>query len=427
MPVDHNGKNISEKIAVLAVYVLGFFCFLSPPIVHLAQLLLLLTVVMDWRRSIQVFSTLYGKVFLVFVPLALLSASWASLKFGYTDSQFEQALDYIHMALFWIAGWVVFRYQINLGRLFVVVIAGMLLSLLIHFPFSDYQQILNGSSRLRLGTVHPIQLGTYLAAISSGILIWLVSLGFSKEQSLRQWLGVGLLFIVLCIFLSGLILTWSRGPWLGFLAAMLFFGIFKLIKLLKHKQVQRTRMIVSVGIGSVIVVAMVLGSLQSENLLRKISHDYRVVEQVLSGDLENIPKTSLGWRVHMNVFAWHRFQERPWFGWGPYLKQLIVNSDLGSPWGHLHNSYWEVLLRFGIAGGLLFAIGLVWLWRGVWLHSRAHPEEESIMLALYGAFVVLMLWALIDYKFTGWENTAFLWLLGGAAASRAFAIDMQSD
>jgi O-antigen ligase len=129
----------------------------------------------------------------------------------------------------------------------------------------------------------------------------------------------------------------------------------------------------------------------------------------------------------MNVFAWQRFQERPIFGWGPYLKQLIVNSDLGSPWGHLHNSYWEVLLRFGIVGGLLFAIGLFWLWRGVWLDYREHPEEESIMLALYSAFIVLMVWALIDYKFTGWENTAFLWLFGGAAASRAFGVALQRD
>ena len=41
------------------------------------------------------------------------------------------------------------------------------------------------------------------------------------------------------------------------------------------------------------------------------------------------------------------------------------------------------------------------------------------MLSLYGALVVLSVWAMIDYKFTGWENTAFLWLLAGAAASRA--------
>ena len=39
--------------------------------------------------------------------------------------------------------------------------------------------------------------------------------------------------------------------------------------------------------------------------------------------------------------------------------------------------------------------------------------------------IVLMIWALIDYKFTAWENTALLWLLGGAAASRAFAVHLK--
>jgi len=171
---------------------------------------------------------------------------------------------------------------------------------------------------------------------------------------------------------------------------------------------------------------MVVGSLQSERLIRKISQDYAVVEQVITGDVENVPKTSFGWRVHMNVFAWHRFQERPWFGWGPYVKQVIDNSDLNSPWGHLHNSYWEVLLRFGVIGGLLFGAGIVWLIRGLWLDFRNHPEQEPIILSVYGILVVLSVWGMIDYKFTGWENTAFLWLLAGAASSRALRARFES-
>ncbi|MDJ0806150.1 MAG: O-antigen ligase family protein, partial [Gammaproteobacteria bacterium] len=220
---------------------------------------------------------------------------------------------------------------------------------------------------------------------------------------------------------------WTRGPWLAFFTAFIVVIGIKFLKLRKLDFKQSSRIITTVVFSFLVVFGMIYGSMQSEPLINKIKQDYQVVEQIFDGEVDKIPKTSLGWRVRMNIFAWNKFWERPIFGWGPYVKQVIDNSNLGSPWGHLHNSYWEVLLRFGIVGGILFGAGIIWLLRGVWLDYRNHPDQEPILLGIYGAFVVLSVWALIDYKFTGWENTAFIWLLAGAAASRALRAKFESS
>ena len=415
---------ISARISTPAVYVLAFFCFLSPPLVHLAELFLLIALMIDWRHSVRIFQTLYGKIFLLFVPLALLSATWASMTFGYTDSQFEQALDYTHMSLFIAAGWAIYRQQINLPKLFAVLIAGLFLSLITHFPEQGYEPFLAGSQSLRIEKIHPIQLGAYTAAIGSGLVVWLIWSLFLPGYSLRHWFGNLLLFIALVALLAVLMMTWKRGPWLGFVLAMLFLAGLKLFLLVKNRQMHVGQMMTTLVLA--LICISILGALGSEKIIQRVTKEQAIYQRILSGDIEDIPKTSVGWRVHMQVFAWKRFRERPLLGWGPYVKQVIDNSDLNSPWGHVHNSYWEVLLRFGLVGGILFGAGIVWLVRGLWQDYLAHPDQEPIMLSLYGALVVLSVWAMIDYKFTGWENTAFIWLLAGAASSRALRARFES-
>ena len=56
---------------------------------------------------------------------------------------------------------------------------------------------------------------------------------------------------------------------------------------------------------------------------------------------------------------------------------------------------------------------------GIFVEGLIYAIMASLLRSYVQAFIVLLIWALIDYKFTGWENTAFIWLLGGAAASKA--------
>jgi len=418
MPMNH--EMVVRRMSLAGVYLLAFFCFLSPPAVALAEVLLLLTALLDWRHSRAVLRMFYGRLFIVFVALALLSAAWASQTFGYTGSQFEQAGDYIQMSMFWLAGWAIYRQQIRLERVFAVVVAGMLLSLAIHFPYGQIDALLAGGARFGIGSIHPIQLGTYLAVLSVGLVVALSRLLTGNERDTRHWLLAALALAVLAVFLTALMTTWSRGAWLAFVMGAIFVGLFKLLQLLRRGRMGLRN--VALLLGALSVVVLLVASLGAEKITQRLTAESDIYQRILAGEIKDMPKTSVGWRVHMQVFAWQRFRERPLLGWGPYTKQVIDNSDLGLPWGHLHNSYWEVLLRFGLVGGVLFAAGIGWLVRGLWLSYRRDPAEEPVMLGVLGGLLALAVWAMIDYKFTGWENTALLWLLAGAAASRAFRV-----
>lgn len=414
---------LTKKAALSGIYLLAFFCFLSPPVVALAEVLLLLAALLDWRRSGGVVRTFYGKIFLAFVVYALLSAAWASATFGYASSQFEQAGDYIQMSLFWLAGWAIYRHRISPGRLFAVLVAGMLLSLVIHFPVAHIDALLADRDRFRIGSIHPIQLGTYLAVLSVGLVAVLPRLLSPAGRVPYRWPLAGLAVVVLALFLVALMMTWSRGAWLALIIGIAFVGMFKLLQVARGGRIRMRNLVIMGGVAAVCV--LLLASLGAHKITQRITAESDIYQRILSGEIKNMPKTSVGWRVHMQVFAWQKFRERPWFGWGPYTKQLIDNSDLGLPWGHLHNSYWEVLLRFGVVGSSLFVAGIGWLLRGVWLCYRRDPVEEPVMLGIYGSLVALAVWAMIDYKFTGWENTALLWLLAGLAASRAFRVVLE--
>ncbi len=418
MPMNHDV--VLRRMSLAGVYLLAFFCFLSPPVTALAEVLLLLAALLDWRHSVAVLRTFYGRIFIAFVVLALLSAAWASQTFGYAGSQFEQAGDYIQMSLFWLAGWAIYRQKIRLERVFAVVVVGMLLSLIIHFPYGQIEALLVAGDRFRIGSIHPIQLGTYLAVLSVGLVVALSRLLTGSERSTHHWLLAGLMLAVLAVFLTALMMTWSRGAWLAFVVGVVFVGLFKLLQLLRRGRMGLRN--VALLAGALSVAVLLVTALGTEKITQRLTAESHIYERILAGEIKDMPKTSVGWRVHMQVFAWQRFWERPLLGWGPYTKQVIDNSDLGLPWGHLHNSYWEVLLRFGLVGGALFAAGIGWLVRGLWLSYRRDPAEEPIMLGILGGFLALAVWAMIDYKFTGWENTALLWLLAGAAASRAFRV-----
>ncbi len=415
-----SAEDWTNRLSLAGIYLLAFFCFLSPPVVALAEVLLLVAALLDWRRSAAALRTFYGRLFLAFVALALLSAAWASQTFGYAGSQFEQAGDYIQMSLFWLAGWAVYRHGIDLRRVFAVLVAGMLLSLAIHFPYGQFEALLAAGKRFGFGSIHPIQLGTYLAVLSVGLVVALSRLLTGRGHGVRHWLLAALMLAVLAVFLTALMMTWSRGAWLAFVTGAAFVGLFKLLQSLRRGR--RGLRNVALLLGALSVVVTLVASLGAEKITQRLTAESEIYQRILAGEIKDMPKTSVGWRVHMQVFAWQRFWERPLLGWGPYTKQVIDNSDLGLPWGHLHNSYWEVLLRFGLVGGVLFAAGIGWLVRGLWLSYRRDPAEEPIMLGVLGGLLALAVWAMIDYKFTGWENTALLWLLAGAAASRAFRV-----
>lgn len=107
-----------------------------------------------------------------------------------------------------------------------------------------------------------------------------------------------------------------------------------------------------------------------------------VVEERFS----QIEEGQTGMRMELNRSAWEMFKERPLVGWGgSYIDYLGQEVGLNKPIA-THNTYTQVLVAFGLAGFLPWAlmVGLPgWrLWR-----ARKHPLLATTFM-LYGSTLV---------------------------------------
>jgi O-antigen ligase len=102
-------------------------------------------------------------------------------------------------------------------------------------------------------------------------------------------------------------------------------------------------------------------------------------------------------RLQLVAVALDLIRQRPWLGWGPDASQLIT---LFSPYPDIryltqfHNGYLQVLVSFGIIGGLLNAALVVAL---VWsaLRRRRANSADRLVPPLFAAMVALVAYVLV--------------------------------
>ena len=92
---------------------------------------------------------------------------------------------------------------------------------------------------------------------------------------------------------------------------------------------------------------------------------------------------------------------------------------------HLHNSYLEILLRFGIIGALLLTVAALLLINAVVRAHRAGLIPRDYFLFLLGSFGLVAIWSLFDFRALHADWRAYWLLLAGAAYT--FRLHGRSD
>lgn len=380
-----------------------------------------------WRA---VWATAYAKLFVAFVIYVLISAWFATAEFGNAKSQFELAADYIRLAMFFIAGWVIYRHRPSLAAVVPLVILSMVIGTL-RSPWLD--QLLGSGSgdaiapRFGFRDIDWIQTGAYLGVLS--MLLLLVAMNDRLWGPGSRWKPIGAI-LVLPFALAGILLTQSRGAWLGFALGFTVLVAMKLFAALRlEDRAGRNRAILAVGLAVVAITVFVASN--QHRVVKRLTAESSVYQELAAGEIGEIGTSSAGARIHMNRIGLKLLSERPLFGYGPYVRHLIEASylvtELHYPnYGHLHNSYLEFLLRFGAFGAALLIAGLAWLGVGLIRCARSPGcGADYDWLVFYASSMgVLMVWSLIDYRFTHWENTPFYWIYLGFAYSRVLALAM---
>jgi O-antigen ligase len=342
-----------------------------------------------------------------------------------THFQVSQAWAWLRLSLFLVVACWLHGDSRQSGRLLLLALSGLLagtLSYLLIHPHILWSAIRTGF-HLKI-----IAFGLYSSTAILGLSVFAPRLWGRREPRLFFALRVGLWLITLAILVQGLIMTQSRGAWLT--AAIVIPPVTMVRYWMVGSQERGSwRLRVALACVALLVCAALVG-VNLPTVSNRLSQEREMFAAVWRGDFEAVPSVGFGVRVHTFRFGVTKWLERPLFGWGPgSTEYLISHSGLpqlrhsemvdgewreGHAWlDHLHDTYLEILVRFGLVGASLIVSVLALLARGLWVSRREGRLPVDYAWLLAGALGLMAIWSLSDFRLLHPDWRSYWILLGG--------------
>ena len=255
----------------------------------------------------------------------------------------------------------------------------------------------------------PNPFGGYMNLIAFpalGLLLGLLVAWWSGRrggQGLDFWRPRGLWFgLALVVSVAGslaVILSWSRGAWLGFLAGAAILALFSTRRIALGMVVMMGALVLAVG-GLTLGAAVRFGPAQA--VTERLS-GFR--EEFTLGDVRGVDINDANYSVIERLAHWQAAadmaRDDPWTGVGfgnygaAYSDYDLINFP--DALGHAHNYYLNLLSEVGLPG--LLAYGLFWLvlvGQSIRFAQRAAWPERGIVVGLLAAWTALAVHHLVD-------------------------------
>ncbi len=213
-----------------------------------------------------------------------------------------------------------------------------------------------------------------------------------------QWRSLALTIFyagITLILLAGLIASWSRGAWLGFLASVAVMGF-----VLPRKLYQRIGI---TALGASALLGVWVGGLLPSAIVNRLASSF--AGYFTLNDVRGVDITSANYAIVERLAHWqaalNMAQEHFWLGVGlgnydvAYAQFRLINWDFAL--GHAHNYYLNMFAEAGFIG----LIAYLGLWLSIsWINWQAlrHPDHQSRALAvgLLGTWTYLSVHSLLD-------------------------------
>lgn len=253
-----------------------------------------------------------------------------------------------------------------------------------------------------MGLMIPIAFGTL---IGYGLRAWT---RYRSAQTLPVAYVLWPIFYLICggVMSVALIMSWSRGAWLGFGASLL-------ILLVALPRRLSSGLIIAVAAGAVLAGLWATGRLPA-SIVERVSSAF--LETFATNDVRGVDINPENYALVERLAHWqaavNMATEHPLLGVGfgnyeaAYPGYRLINWKY--PLGHAHNYYLNVLAETGIVGFISYLgmwCTILWLtWR-----TRQHPDPIGRLIAagLLGSWVYLLVHSLTDNLFV---NNLFLHL-----------------
>ena len=241
----------------------------------------------------------------------------------------------------------------------------------------------------------------------------------NTDWSWRQAARALIWFAALLFLMQALLIAQSRGAWLAVAVS------FPPILYLRYRAGFSVGRLASWQRWGALTASVILALFLMANshlILGRLGADSDTYSTILSGNLGKVPTDSAGTRIHLWNFALRTWLEHPLLGWGPGTTQALVAARglpgtflHGQPYDHVHNTYLELLLQFGLAGlGVALALFTYAILSALNAMRRERlPADQAYFII--GSLLLMAVWSLFDFRLLHYEIRFYMILLFASA------------
>jgi len=198
-----------------------------------------------------------------------------------------------------------------------------------------------------------------------------------------------ILFLVCLVGVVGVFGARTRATYLG----LLMCGFFLLLQIIRYKYYFEFKRPLNYQrlLATICIVAVVIGFVR-EITDGRFHAQQSSIASVISGDLEEIDSNGIAIRLDAWSESLDWVRQRPVTGWGLEARSDVIRQSdkfdetIKSRLGHLHNSYLELLLAFGLIGFIFTFL----LWFTILSNIRKSADGELFFFSLYGSIFVFV-------------------------------------
>jgi O-antigen ligase len=407
-----------DRFAVTALYLFALGVFAAPALANVGLGLLVLAAAAKPGPALRLARRHPASpALLALILFFAAQAAALSVSTGLSDADFAVLGDLAKLGLLLPLGLAVAGQAGRAGRALALAGLSLLLCMALHArPGELWQALSDGYTRLGFG-LPAIAFGLYAATALLGVLLLVPPYAPQLTPSRRRALLVAAV-AALAVIGAGLLACRSRGAWLALAVAL----PPCLVWAWRRGGVPRPAL---AGLAVVLLIGVLMNG---DALARRLTDDgasYRALAALSDtstagtrAGLAALPADSVGLRLRLSGLALERWLEQPWFGRGPDAgRRIIVQADdpVLAAMAHLHNTYLELLLRFGVVGLAGFGAVLAGLGVGLRRAARAGNLPPQLGVFLAGALTITLVWSAFDFRLLTQDFRFHTVLLGGIA------------
>lgn len=258
--------------------------------------------------------------------------------------------------------------------------------------------------RIDLGIRNAQHTALLFGAVLLGLIVFWKRIVYGRPyRTARVAFALALLLLSLLVVVA----SHTRAVVLAYLIVLPSLGLILLsIRLVSARRnrtaiaTSRPRTSIAALMGAFAVgLALVASYYVANHTFQRVGSESDVIAHVARGEFDSVRRSSIGIRIHSWRAATEWIAERPILGWGANGSALVndhtewLQPYTRGEFGHLHNSYLELLVRYGFLGLSVYLALAIWLLTNLVRAWRAGIVEDDFF-AFYLSF--LLYWAIVN-------------------------------